>query len=266
MNQSSDQSEAPAGKRELGMTAIFAILVGGGCLLMALVGVINTAVDGHWVLQVSGAEVDVPDNYEVCAGLGAVAVLLISLALFGSFVRGQFDRAKGKPALRVGIIVAALALLLIVGRGLQILALVNTYGSMLAYYATDGDLEDVAAELAKNPRPEDLDAAVGRAAQYDNHEALALLLDAGADLRDATSPEEYRHCALGGVGLQFIDVALAHGVGPDSCPGDIALGRREGNRIGRRVDSRQFDAGCVTRSRAGDINLPSRGGYRTTWH
>ncbi len=220
MNQpKADASEA----RPLGMAAIFGVLVGGGCLLFTVLGLINTAVDGRWVVQVSGADVELPDSYEVCAGLGAVGVLLIVLSLFGSFVRQKFQDAKGKPALRVAIIAVAFGLLVVVGRGLQILALTQTYGSMLAYYATDGDLDDVRAELAKGPSAEELDAAVSRAAQYDNWEALELLFEAGADLRDATAPEDRRICALSGVGLKFVEVALAHGVGPDSCPNSEAL-------------------------------------------
>ncbi|EDM80563.1 hypothetical protein PPSIR1_36759 [Plesiocystis pacifica SIR-1] len=212
----SSTPESP--KRELGIFAFIVIAVGVGCLLIALLGVVNTALDLELVLDVSGADMDVPNNYEVCAGLGAVGVLFIALTLFGRFVAEKFRAAKGKPLVRVGIVVGAVTLLVVAGRGLQIMALVSTYGSMLAYYATDGDLDDVRRELEKGATPEQLDAAVGRAAQYDNHEALKLLLEAGADLRDATSPEEHRHCALGGTGLQFARVALEHGVGPDSCP------------------------------------------------
>jgi hypothetical protein len=208
--------------RERGLGSWLGILVGGGCLLMAGAGALNTAVGGHWALVVSGAEVELPTNYEVVAGLIAAGVLIIGLSLFGSFVADKFRAAKGKPAIRVGILVGAFALLAVVFRGLQIIALTQTYGSMLAYYATDGDLDDVAAELGKDPSTEDLDNAVSRAAQYDNVGALKLLLEAGADLRDSTGGE-YRHCVLGGVGPEFVAVALEHDVTPDSCPDSEAL-------------------------------------------
>lgn len=213
----------PVAKRHLGMLAIFGVLVGGGCLLFAALGVLNTALDWHLQLRVSGAPVELPDSYEVCAGLGAMGVLFIGLSLFGSVVVTRFKEAQGKPLLRLGIVVGAVGLLIVAGRGLQIAALTNTYGSMLAYYATDGDLEDVAAELAKGPSPRDLDDAVSRAAQYDNYQALELLLDAGADLRETSSPEDRRGCVLDGVGPGFIQVALDHGVRPDSCPSSEAL-------------------------------------------
>ena len=202
---------------------MFGVLIGGGCLLMALLSSINTAVDGNWVLSVSGADVELPNNYEACAGIAAVGVLLIGLSFFGSFVRHHYQAAQGNTPLRVGIIVAALMLLFAAGRGLQVLVLTQTYGSMLAYYATDGDLDDVRDELAKGPSHEDLDAAVSRAAQYDNAEALALLLDAGADLRDETSPAKFRRCALAGTGIAFVRIALDHGVTPDTCPKSEAL-------------------------------------------
>lgn len=205
-----------------GLGAVLGILVGGGCLLIASAGAINTAIDGHWALVISGAELELPTNYEVVAGLVAAGVLIIGLSLFGSFVADKFRAAKGKPAIRVGILVGAFALLAVVFRGLQIIALTQTYGSMLAYYATDGDLDDVAAELAKDPSTEDLDNAVSRAAQYDNAGALELLLEAGADLRDSTGGE-YRHCVLGGVGPEFVALAVEHDVTPETCPDSEAL-------------------------------------------
>lgn len=211
---------ADAGERgrDLGLLGFIGVAVGVGCLLVAVLGAVNTAFELGWALEVSGAETPLPTNYEVCIGLAAVAILLIVFSLFGSFVVHAFKDAKGMPLARVGIVVGSLGLVAVAGRGIQILALVSSYGSMLAYYCTDGDLDDVRAELAKNPSREDLDQAVGRAAQYDNHEALALLLDAGADLRDETTEAEFRHCALASTGPEFIAVALEHGVTPEACP------------------------------------------------
>ena len=227
-------NESQQSERETGIFGFIVIAVGIGCLLMALVGVLNTAFDLNLVLSVSGADTEVPDSYEVCAGLAAVGILLIGLTMFGRLVANKFREAKGKPLLRVGIVLGATVLLLVAGRGLQVAALVNTYGSMLAYYSTDGELDDVAAELAKGPSDADLDAAVGRAAQYDNHEALKLLLEAGADFRDDSAPEDRRSCALGGTGLEFVQLAIAHGVTPDSCPDSEDL-------VWSTVDGREHD-------------------------
>lgn len=211
-------------KSEMGILALLGVLIGGGCLVIAALGVINTAFDLDLALRVSGSRMALPDSYDVVGGVAAVGVLLIGLSLFGSLVARKFAEAKGKPLVRLGILAGAIALLVVVGRGLQVLALVSTYGSMLAYYATDGDLEDVKAELAKGPSREALDAAVSRAAQYDNEAALALLLEAGADLRDETSPEEFRRCALLGKSPEFIQTALDHGVKADACPrGETAI-------------------------------------------
>lgn len=211
-------------KSERGLLGTLVILVGGGCLLVALLGVFNTAFELKLALRVSGTRMPLPDSFEVVAGVAAAGALLIGLAMFGGLVRDQFAAAKGKPMVRVGILLGALALLALVGRGLQVLALTQTYGSMLAYYATDGDLEDLKAELAKGPDREALDAAVGRAGQYNNAAALALLLEAGADMRDSSETEERRRCALMGRSFEFIKTAIDHGVKPDACPrGETAI-------------------------------------------
>jgi hypothetical protein len=209
---------------ERGIVGLLGILIGAGCMLVALLGVVNTALDLKLALRVSGARTPLPSSYGEVAGIAAAGVLIIALSLFGGFVRRKFTEAKGKPLVRVGILLGALVLLVLVGRGLQIVALKSTYGSMLAYYATDGDLDDVKDELAKGPDHEALDNAVSRAAQYDNEAALALLLKAGADMRDATSPEPQRRCALVGKSYEFVKTAIDHGIKPDACPkGEIAV-------------------------------------------
>jgi hypothetical protein len=95
---------------------------------------------------------------------------------------------------------------------------------MLAYYATDGALDDLKSELAKGPDPEALDSAVSRAGQYNNAAALALLMDAGADMRDQSRPEERPPCALMGRSHDFVKKAIDHGVKPETCPnGETAI-------------------------------------------
>ncbi len=214
----------PANKSERGILSIIGIFVGGGCLLMAGVSVINTAFDLNLALGRSGSSTPLPNSWDAVIGLALVGVLIIALSLFGSYVAGKFSAAKGKPLTRIGIVALALLFLAVIGRGLQILALTNVYGSMLAYYATDGDLDDVRSELAKGPQPEDLDEAVHRAAQYENVDALILLLEAGADMRDASRPPEQQSCALVGTSYEFIKAAIDHGIGPENCiKGDAAV-------------------------------------------
>ncbi|MES2639370.1 MAG: hypothetical protein V4850_07790 [Myxococcota bacterium] len=86
-----------------------------------------------------------------------------------------------------------------------------------AYYTYE-DVSALRAELSDAPDRADLDQAVSRAAQYDNEAALALLLDAGADLRAESLPVERRQCAIVGQSLAFVRVAFAHGVTPATCP------------------------------------------------
>ncbi len=208
---------APAGG--MGWLALLGLMMGGGCWLFALLGAINTGVGGGWKVRIKGTLVELPDDWEIVSALGIVGALFIALTLFGRLVSARFRRAEGRRGQRVVIVAGALALLGAVSFALHRVAVLSTYGSMLAYYATDGALDDVKAELAKGPAREALDRAVSRAAQYDNHEALALLLGAGADLRQETSPEAHRRCVLGArVGPEFVAVAVEHGVTPGTCP------------------------------------------------
>ncbi|MDC3981746.1 hypothetical protein [Polyangium jinanense] len=209
---------------DVGIVGLLGILIGGACVLVALVGVLNTAFDLNLALSVSGTSTPLPKHWDEVFGVAAAGVLIMALTVFGGFVRRKFTEAKGKPLLRVGILLGAFALLVMAGRGLQIVALTMTYGSMLAYYSTDGDLDDVKAELAGKPDRAALDQAVDRAAQYNNAPALALLLEAGADMRGSTLPEAQRRCALVGKSYEFIKTAIDHGIKPDACPrGEIAV-------------------------------------------
>lgn len=208
-------------KRAVGLLGYLCLLIGGGCLLFALLGALNTLFDWRLVLSFRGAHVPVPNSWDVVIGLLAVGVIIIGLTLFGRYVAGRFRAAKGRPLVRVGILVGAAGLLVLAFRGLQILALTSTYGSMLAYYATDGDLDDVKAELAKGATHEDLDRAVSRAAQYSNGPALGLLMEAGADLLQST--REYKRCPLAGTTPEFIEVAVNHGAHPETCHDSASL-------------------------------------------
>ncbi|MEM9068296.1 MAG: hypothetical protein AAGE52_07305 [Myxococcota bacterium] len=204
-------------RKGLGILGIMGVLIGGGCLVMAALGVGNTAFDWELVLNVFGADVEVPGTYEECGGVAAAGVLIIVLTVFGSRVLRLFREAKGKPLRRALILGVALILLAGFGRGLYTWAILGTYGSWLAYYATDGDLDDVRQELAANPTQRELDDAVSRAAQYDNAEALALVLEAGGDL--AGGATAHPHCVLGGDAEEaFVRVAVEHGASPATCP------------------------------------------------
>lgn len=215
---------APVPASGPGILALFGVLIGAGCLLVGAISVPNTLFDLDLALRVGGSRTALPDSWDAVAGLVAVGVALIVLSLFGSWVIGRFQAAAGRPLLRVGIVVSAVTLLLVVGRGVQVLALTQTYGSMLAYYATYEDVSALQAELVDAPDRDDLDQAVDRAAQYDNEAALALLLDAGADLRAESMPPEHRRCAIVGRSLAFVRVAFAHGVTPATCPnGETAI-------------------------------------------
>lgn len=94
---------------EHGILEILGVLLGGGCLLVALISVFNTAFDLNLSLGVYGTSTRLPSSYEEVAALAAAGVLLIALSMFRGLVRRRSAAAKGKPLVRVGIIVGALA-------------------------------------------------------------------------------------------------------------------------------------------------------------
>ena len=201
-----------------GILGIFGILVGLGVLLVALISVPNTLFDLHLALKVGGSRTKLPDSWGTVGAVAGMGGLILVLSAFGTFVMNAFRNAKGRPLVRVAILVGAAVTLTIFGRAVQVLALTMSYGSMLAYYATYEDVSALKGALASPQDAEDLDAAVSRAAQYDNEAALALLLDARGDLRAATKPEDRRRCLLTNRSTAFVKVALDHGVTPATCP------------------------------------------------
>ncbi|PRP90002.1 hypothetical protein ENSA5_68830 [Enhygromyxa salina] len=214
-------------KRKMGMFAGFWLLVGLACLGVTVLSAVNTAFDLNLALATRGSPgTPLPSHWEEVGGLAAGSILLIGLSLFGSKVANMFRDAKGKPALRVGILVGALALLLMVGRGLQVMALTMTYGSMLAYYCTDvGSIEDVEDEL-DGATPEALDRCLDRTAQWDRHDLLDTIIGAGANFKDETS--EHRSCVLtSDVSLEYVNKALELGATPGNCGDTLAVIQRK---------------------------------------
>lgn len=183
-------------KRELGIVGLIGVLVGGACVLMALVGVANTAFGWDLALRVSGARVDIPRTWEASGGLLVVGILIAAFSFFGSRVVSSFRDAKSNGGRKLGIVVGAVAVLGVAGYGLYMWAILGTYGSWIAYYATDGDIEDVRNEIAKGTSASELEDAVFRAVQYDNSAALELLVEAGACVSSSYG-EGMREEALG---------------------------------------------------------------------
>jgi hypothetical protein len=213
-----------AKKWEIGVFGGICMLIGGVCVLVSIVSAFNTMFNLRLALGSYGTSTPLPNSWDGVIGLFAAGVLIVGLSAFGSFVGTKFSEAKGKPLVRIGIIAGAVALLGLAFRGLQVVALTMTYGSMLAYYATDGDLDDVKSELAKKPPKEDLDNAIDRAAQYNNVPALKLLLEAGADMQQSTQVGPRRRCPLFGRSYEFVKTAIDHGVKMDTCPnGELAV-------------------------------------------
>lgn len=196
-------------------------LSGFGMMIAAL-GLVFCAISALGVifgfeLEVSGAAL--PSDWPSVGILTGAILLIGALSIYGAFMTTKFKAAKGKPMVRVALVVIGFGLVVLTFRITQVIVLKDMYGSMLAYYATDGDLDDVKDELADSPTPEQLDDAVSRAARYDNVGALKLLLAAGGGFTDRGS-DAHKNCPLntGGVGLEFVQIALAAGAKPDTCP------------------------------------------------
>src|SRR5688572_12433786 len=92
---------------EGGVLGILGLLIGGGCLLIAGVSVINVAFDLDLALSVHGTSTALPTSYEEVIGLAACGLLVVGLTVFGGVVRRRFVAAKGRPMVRVGILLAA---------------------------------------------------------------------------------------------------------------------------------------------------------------
>ncbi|NVB40471.1 hypothetical protein G6O69_21705 [Pseudenhygromyxa sp. WMMC2535] len=218
----SDPSKA---RPELSRFGMVVSLIGWLCLLIAAIGVPNTAFDWGLQLEFYGTATDLPDNYEVCAGLAAVGALIVGLTWFGRGLRTTWARFEGRRWAQVGVAAGAALMLVVIGRALQVVVLTNTYGSMLAYYAADGQADELRDILEDGSVPEeDIDEAVFRAVFHDQPESLAALLEHGADLRQSTSEEQ--SCVLAGASTQLIEVAATYGVGPERCAcGDDLIGQ-----------------------------------------
>jgi len=211
------EPQNPKQKRKMGLFATGSLLVGLVALGVTALSALNTLFDWNLALGTRGATTPLPRHWDSVMGLGAASVLIIGLTYFGSTVSGMYKNAKGKPLTRVGIVGGALVLLVLVGRGLQIMALTSTYGSMLAYYCTDeGTVEDVLGELEADPSPEALDRCLGRTAQWDRDDLLPHVIGAGGNFMDETS--NYRSCVLGSdVSLAYIETAISLGASPETC-------------------------------------------------
>ncbi|WP_146157253.1 hypothetical protein [Enhygromyxa salina] len=211
-------------KREMGAVGMISMLIGFAILAVTVLSAANTAFDLNLALGSHGATSPLPNNWEAVIGLGAAGVLWIALTYFGSTVVGMFKDAKGNTGKRVGVIVGALVLLVVAGRGLQVVALTWSYGSMLAYYCTDvGTIEDVQDEL-EGATPEALDACLGRTSQWDRADLLEVVIGAGATFEDATTEPEFRYCVLSGdVSLEYVEKAVALGATPQNCPKSESL-------------------------------------------
>ncbi|MGB1276683.1 MAG: hypothetical protein ACPG77_13120, partial [Nannocystaceae bacterium] len=193
------------------------LFVGLAGLALTALSALNTAFGWKLALGTRGATTPLPRYWDSVFGLGAASILIIGLTYFGSTVTGMYQNAKGKPFARMGILLGALVLLVVAGRGLQVVALTSTYGSMLAYYCTDeGTVSDVLSELEDDPSPESLDNCMGRTAQWDRHDLLTHVVGAGANFMDETS--DYRSCVLASdVSLEYIETAISLGASPTTC-------------------------------------------------
>lgn len=202
----------------MGVVGGFGVLVGGGTALVGLVSIPNTAFDLGLALRVSGSRTALPDTWDATLGVLVAGVLIAALSWFCSFAWRR-AAAAGSLGGKIGTAAVSIGLLAGVAFGLQRLALVMTYGSMLAYYATYPDPDTVKAAMRPGMDVEVLDEAVSRAGQYSNDTVLAVLLDGGADLRQSSQPADRRFCVLAGTKLPFIEVALAHGATPATAGG-----------------------------------------------
>ncbi len=199
-------TETSAHKNEMGIAAILGVLIGLVAVALGFFSMFNTAMGWHAGLRVYGTSTPLPDTWDAAIGLTLAGVLIAAMSWSASWL---WRRVRGTSSIASKIAISAMALLTcaLMGWSIRYLALINTYGSMLAYYCTDGSLENVRAELANHPQQTALREALFRAAQYNNLDALRLLLAADADPR----PEADHLMDFSREGFAFTEQLLAAG-------------------------------------------------------
>ncbi len=198
----------------LGFAAFLLYLISGGLLFVGALGALNTAFELDLSMRYRGMSSSLPAHWDEVSGLLLIGCALLLLTFFASAVKNVYQRARSKQ--RIFILAGALVFIVAIARGVQVLLLLGTYGSLLGYYCTDaGSLSDVETRLPA-ARPSELSECLFRASQYNRVELLVPLFEAGADFTE--------RCPLHvESSLAFIEEALSLGVRAQSCSDDADL-------------------------------------------
>jgi len=215
-------SESSGGSNEStrGAFSTLVLVFGYAIVFFAAVSAANVAFDLKLALGArGGSATPLPTNWESVIMLAAAGVLVVGLTYFGGAVKRAFKGSKG-PAGRVAVVLGTLVFLVLAGRGLQVLALTSTYGSMFVYSCTDeGDIEDVRESLEAGVTDAELDRCISRTAQWDRHDLLPDIIAAGGNFEQKSMGEEWTRCVLGpGVSLEYIRTAVELGANAKTCP------------------------------------------------
>lgn len=205
----------------LGFVVPALLIAGLGVLALLLLGLLTLFIESGFSLSGAG----LGPELRVATYVATVGVALLLGALVAFLTLLAVEALPDRLVLRALVCTLGLVAAASVVHASRLVVLKTRYGSLLAYYAATGDLPGLREELADEPTAEALARALGRAARKGNTGALPLLLAAGADFQTAGSGELRTECLLSNrrVGLEFVEIALAHGVTPATCANSEAL-------------------------------------------
>lgn len=161
---------------KLGMTARIGIMVGVGLLMVTMISLFSIYTGKNLSLRIYGTSTALPTGLDECYLMGASGIIILAGSIFSSFM---WHKIKIKQTIqgKLLLLISSLAIVIGLGRAIQLQVLKASYGSMAAWYAADNQYELLKVELEKGQTEDVLDDVMYRALQYKNAKIFALALD-----------------------------------------------------------------------------------------
>lgn|GEM_PF-5518907 len=193
--------------------ASLGMLVGLGTVLVAGVALVGVATGVDISIGARGGGMAaLPNTAGEALGLGGVGVGIAAASAGASWFTHRLGAASWSS--RAFMVVAAVLVLGLGGRFVQLQVLVSVYGSMAAWYAAEGDVGALEAELATHPGADVLADVLFRGIQHDHPKVVGMALDHGA--RPVTTWDDGdTTCLLSDATKPVLAAAAKRGWGPD---------------------------------------------------
>jgi len=198
---------------ELGIFGIIGMLIGVLMVLIGLLGLVNAALGLELAVGVAGAHVRLPRFLNEAWPVPVIGLAIVGLSAGGSYLLHVLKRTQSW-ALRIGLVVAVLAVVSGVGWWGIGAYQASMYGSRAAAHAANGSVDALVAELDAGVSDEVLDDCMFRAIQFGQSQAVAALLAHGAEPIGRLDDGE-TWCRLEDAEQEVLDVAAEHGWSSD---------------------------------------------------